>query len=224
MQHIDVDGGYVRLLDYMGTDLTPVNAARASFQRRTATMRPQDERLLGYLAESRPAHTMPYRHPQLTVEVKAPIFIARQWYRHLIGARYVDTAWSEASGRYIAYDGHWTPSVLRPAPANRKQGSGEGAHPRSDHWIDIMQRHSAYSQAIYEDMIADGVAPEQARTILGLNVFTSWHWTASLQAAAHVVNLRTDPHAQAEIRPYAAALDTICAALWPVAWQWRSHL
>lgn len=216
--------GYVLLIDHMGDDLTPANAAKASFGRRSEALGERERRLLAFLTESDPPHTMPFRHPMLTLEVKAPLFVARQWFRHVVGGRFVDTPWSEASGRYIAYDGYWAPPYLRLAPENKKQGSIDEPHPRSAVWLERFRAHCDDGAALYDDMVTDGVAPEQARTLLGLNVYTSWWWTASLQAAAHFVNLRNDPHAQLEIQEYARIVDDICARLWPTVWQHRSQL
>jgi thymidylate synthase (FAD) len=98
-----LDKGYVRLVDHMGSDLTVVNAARASFMKSSDTMRPQDEKLLAYL--TREVETEPFRHAQLQFEVYAPLMVARQWWKYAVGSAHLAEdeghAWSESSRRYV---------------------------------------------------------------------------------------------------------------------------
>lgn len=135
-----------------------------------------------------------------------------------------DTGWNEASGRYIAYQGFWTPEYFRLAPENKKQGSIDTPHPNSNFWRGRYMEYAEQGHALYAEMVADGVAPEQARALLGLNSYTSWYWTASFQAVAHFVNLRDHPEAQKEIKEYAIVIDGIMSELYPVSWAQRKGL
>lgn len=224
---IEVEGGYIRLVDYMGGDISPVNAARVSFGKAVEEIKPKDIRLIEFLTKHQ--HTAPFRHAYVTFEIKAPIFVSRQWYKHVIGAGYSDTAhkdhgWSEISGRYIAYDGYWTPNYFRVAPENKKQGSIDTPHYRTDYWIEEYERYINGAIDLYERMIADGVAAEQARAIVPLSMYTQWYWTASFQAIAHFVNLRDTDEAQKEIKSYATAIDHIMSELYPQTWPYRKGL
>lgn len=227
--------GYIRLIDYMGNDIRHVNAAKASFAKESTEFKKPEERLTNFLANSEPAHTSPFRHAQITLEVKAPLFVARQWYKHIIGGRYTemdeeipqafnDTGWNEASGRYIPYDDPWIPEYFRIAPENKKQGSIDIPHPHNEQWLDMYKQHVENGVRLYEAMVADNVAAEQARTLLGLNSYTSFYWTASFQAMAHFVNLRDHPEAQKEIQEYAKIIDTIMRDLFPYSWTQRRGL
>ena len=226
---LDDEVGFVRVIDYMGSDLTAVNAARASFNKQKETLDSKDERLIKFLAEAEPAHTTPFRHAMITFQVKAPLFVARQWQKHLVGCewsheQYKDAPWSEQSGRYIEYDGYWKPKYFRIAAENKKQGSIDTTHPNSLFWLgkyeDLMQAQID----LYNDMVEDGIAPEQARAMLGMAMYTNFYWTASFQAVAHFVNLRDHEEAQQEIKKYAHIIGGIMEQLWPKTWQHRRRL
>ena len=221
--------GSVRLIDFMGSDLRIANAARASFNKEKETLDQRDEKLIKFLATSEPSHTMPFRHVYFTFQVKAPIFVLRQWQKHLIGCewsfeQYKDMPWSEQSGRYVAYDGYWMPDYFRMRAENKKQGSIDEPHPNTKLWLEKYKEHSEHALELYDLMVDDGVAPEQARTILGMNMFTNFYWTASLQAVAHFVNLRDHPEAQPEIKNFARIISEMIDDVAPYAWSFRKSL
>lgn len=214
--------GRVTVIDYMGGDLQHVNAARASFNKQVNTLGERDKRLLAYLAENK--HTAPFRHSYVSFRIKAPLFVLRQWFKHVVGAQWVDTPWSEMSMRYVAPDEAWIPDYFRIAPDNKKQGSIDNRHPNTDYWLEQYCNHTEAGLQLYEAMVADGVAPEQARSLLGTNIYSTVVWTASVQAIAHFVNLRDDEHAQKEIQEYALIIDMIMAQLFPESWAHRKYL
>jgi thymidylate synthase (FAD) len=224
--------GYVRLVQHMGSDLTHVNAARASFNKESTSFAPADEKLLNFLVNADIPHTSPFRHAFVTFEIKAPLFVARQWWKHIVGADYTDletppfkdTGWNEQSGRYIKYDDFWEPVYFRMAPTNKKQGSIDSPHPNSDHWLEQYRKHVEAGFELYDRMVQDGVAPEQARTLLGMNSYTRWYWSASFLAAAHFVNLRDHPDAQRETKEYADLISRIMQELFPTSWPKRQGL
>lgn len=220
MNNVDIQGGgFVRLVDALGSDLTVVNSARVSFAKISTQFNDADEKLVRFLAAHK--HFSPFRHVVVQFHIKMPEFVARQFYKHIIGSDYAfkDHAWNEVSGRYVKYDDHlYEPEMIRTKAENRKQGSLDIAHPYSNYWIELIHDHNRRSYDLYQKMLEDGVPSEQARMILPLTFFTEFYWTASLQAIAHFVYLREDQEAQKEIRDYANAFDTLIREIAPVAW------
>lgn len=218
-----LDHGFVELVDSMGGDLTVVNSARVSFGKRKTELSPADSKLIRYLAEHK--HWSPFRHVQLQFHCKVPEFVARQWYKHVVGIAYseapvVDHAWNEISLRYVdasEFD-FYTPEGFRKQSENNKQAS-------TDELVDdpAQQLHDAYQAqcnqalSLYQNMIAAGVAREQARGVLPLNIYTEFYWTISLQALANFVHLRKHPGAQYEIRLFADALEQLARRVVPVS-------
>jgi thymidylate synthase (FAD) len=206
--------GFVELLDTFGDDLTVVNAARVSFHKESTEMRPADTKLIKYLAEHN--HVTPFFHPQARFRIKMPIFVAREWYRHQIGF-----ARNEVSRRYVDSKAEcWVPAPedLRARDPKLKQGS------RPDPIAAAAETHAdvaAFTDAavaFYEKLLADGIAPEVARTVLPQSMYTEFIETGSLAAYARLCGLRLSPDAQKEIRTYAAGLATLLTPRFPVAW------
>ena len=198
---ITTQGGFVSLVDHMGSPLSVVNSARVSMGKRSEEMSEKDWKLIEYLWTHK--HTSPFRHVQFQFHIKAPIFILRQWMKHQVGC-----AWNEISGRYVEFEGEvWQPSEWRESSEKVKQGSG-GAMP--DHAalsVELLyQRASAANFCVYRELLAMGVAKEQARAVLPLSLMSECFWSCSLHALIHFLQLRLDNHAQAEMRYYAAAV------------------
>ena len=161
-----------------------------------------------------PEHWVPFAHPHLTLRMKAPVPIARQLFKHKIG--FVE---SEESRRYVSHKPeYFVPDFFRSAAANVKQGSGD-AHPKSDFWKTHYQIRCEKAIQTYEDMIVDGICPEQARFVLPQGVEVNWVLTGSLYAFANLYNQRSDSHAQKEIQDVARMIDDIISSLYPVSWQ-----
>ena len=161
-----------------------------------------------------PEHWVPFGHPHITLRMKAPIPIARQLFKHKIGF-----SESEESRRYVSHKPeYFVPDFFRSAAANVKQGSGD-AHPKSDFWKTHYQIRCEKAIQTYEDMIVDGVCPEQARFVLPQGVEVNWVLTGSLYAFANLYNQRSDSHAQKEIQDVAHMIDDIISPLYPVSWQ-----
>jgi thymidylate synthase (FAD) len=221
-QRLDVlDKGYVILQDVMGTDLTPVNAARVSFNKKATAMTPANEKLLNFLAEHE--HTAPFRHAVMQFEVSAPLMVARQWWKHCIGSTYQDPmlAWNEVSHRYVqeAEEFH-VPSEWRVAPANKKQGSGGAIDPEvSRRFTEILLKLHDVSMDGYKAACDAGIATEQARLFLpAYGLYIKFYWTCSLQGLFHFLDLRLDSHAQFEIREYAKAVEVFVREKFPIAY------
>ena len=158
-------------------------------------------------------HWVPFGHPQITLRMNAPIPIRVQCFKHKIG--FVE---SEESRRYISSrPTYYVPPHFRASAASVKQGSA-GPHPKSDAWLASYIAQCNDSIALYEEAIADGVCPEQARFILPQGCEVNWVWTGSLYAFANFYNQRSDSHAQKEIQELADQVDKIVAPLFPVSW------
>jgi thymidylate synthase (FAD) len=216
----------VTYLDSMGTDLSIVNAARVSFDKESDYVYPldtleglnsgslsdKDVKLIGYLAKHN--HWSPFAHTSIQLRIKAPIFVARQLVKHQVGL-----TWSEVSRRYVdSPPEFYFPDVWRSRPDGAiKQGSGD-EHPSSASWATAVELHLNKTALLYDAMIADGVAPEQARMVLPQNMMTEWWWTGSLMAFCRICRERLAPGAQAETREVAERIAEIVAPLFPVGW------
>lgn len=214
---LDDNIGFIHLNDSMGNDLTIVNSARVSFQKRKDLMDKSDIGLVKYLAENK--HWSPFRHVMLQFHVKAPEIVGRQWYKHVIGSDYTfkDHAWNEVSGRYVVYDEEfYIPTKLRKQSEDNKQASMD--EEPEDHdlsrgkYVDSLQR----SYNVYRELIEMGVSKEQARGVLPVSFYTEWYWTASLQAVMNFIQLRDHEHAQWEIQQYARAMKELILPVAPI--------
>lgn len=203
----------VELIDYMGDDLRVANAARVSFGKWKEELNDGDAKLIHYLAAHE--HTSPFRHTAITLRCSAPIFLARQLGKHQVGM-----SWNEISRRYVKDDIKFFEfDSIRMAPEGSiKQGS-VGKHVASD----IIKTQIACMEQKclnqYNYMVANGVAPEQARAILPQSMMTEWVWTGSLISFFHLVRLRLDGHAQVEAQQFAKMVDAICKELFPISWK-----
>ena len=161
-----------------------------------------------------PEHWVPFGHPQITLRMQAPIPIRVQCFKHKIG--FVE---SEESRRYISTKPElYIPDHFRTKPEGSvKQGSA-GAHPDSDGWLHTYVTWCDGSIRYYEQMIADGVCPEQARFVLPQGCEVNWVWTGSLYAYANFYNQRSNSHAQKEIQDLAEQVNQIISPLFPVSW------
>jgi thymidylate synthase (FAD) len=199
----------LRLLDSMGNSLSVVNDARQSFAAESPEWTERDGKLLRYLAKHH--HTSPFRGVVFKWAVKAPLFIARQWWKHTIASTYVDDqlGWNEKSFRYCSAEEaeFYIPmEFLRQSEDNRQASAGP--LDSREQVLALMQ----YSQAVeacrqaYEGLLLTGVSKEQARGILPSALYSSFVWTCSLQALFHFISLRIGHGAQGEIVAYAKAL------------------
>jgi thymidylate synthase (FAD) len=217
-----LDHGFVRLEGVLGDDLTVVNAARVSFGKRKTEMTEGDAKLITYLAKHH--HWSPFRHVQLQFHCKVPEFVARQWYKHVVGIAYteaatVDHAWNEISLRYVNAGDFdvYAPAVFRRQSEDNKQASLDEAV-QAPALMTAYKAHARQSLDLYQQLVTAGVAKEQARGVLPLAVYTEFYWTASLQALVNFIKLRQHPGAQFEIRAYADALEALTQTVVPVSY------
>lgn len=225
-KHIQVlDHGFIELIDSMGSDLTVVNSARVSFGKRKTTLSEGDKKLIRYLAEHK--HWSPFRHVQFQFHCKVPEFVARQWYKHVVGIAYtdaatVDHAWNEISLRYVdASDFHfYTPDGFRKQSEDNKQASTDDLVKDPDGLLMAeYKNHCQKALDLYHRLLEHGVAREQARGVLPLNIYTEFYWTVSLQALVNFIHLRTHAGAQYEIRLFADALQQLAQDVVPVSFE-----
>lgn len=199
--------GFVRLVGSYGDDARIVEAARVSYGNGTKTKR-EDQALINYLM--RHEHMSPFEMVDFTFHIKAPIFIARQWFRHRTASV------NEISARYsVMKDEFYEPQQLRGQSKTNKQGS-EDAIIEDGFLVKEAYEH-AYEY--YEMLIADGVAREQARMVLPVGMYTEFYWKQNLRNLLHFIKLRIDGHAQQEIREYAEAIANMIWQVAPMAWE-----
>lgn len=200
---------HLALIDSMGNSLSIVNDARQSFDNRGEQWEEKDGKLLAYLAKH--GHTSPFRGVVFKWQVKAPLFVARQWWKHTVASTFVDDqlGWNEKSFRYCSADDaeFYCPGTFFQQSENNRQAAGE---PLSEGATDLaLQYYCAALYATmeaYEGLLLAGVCKEQARAILPAAMYTSFVWTCSLQALFHFISLRIGHGAQGEIVAYAQAL------------------
>jgi thymidylate synthase (FAD) len=217
-----LDKGHVEYVEHMGSDLTVVNAARVSFAKTSEwetaedgsyKLSNRDQRLIRYLAEH--GHWTPFAHPQITLRIKAPIFVRTQLFKHKVGFTE-----NEISRRYVTNEPEFYIPEWRSAPTDgAKQGSSDFIQDIVIEDLDRMYTRIAYDSVdIYKELLKEGVAPEQARSVLPQGTYTEWWWTGSLSAYARVFKQRIDAHAQWEVQQYAAAIGKILEPLFSHSW------
>jgi|TARA_R100000030_G_scaffold45179_1_gene34121 thymidylate synthase (FAD) len=204
-----LDKGFIEVVDSLGNDLTVVNSARVSFGKRKTKFDKSDERLVRYLAKYK--HYSPFRHLQVQFHIKAPEFVMRQWYKHVVGietsssSSTKDHAWNEISGRYVEYNEFYEPTEFRRQSEDNKQAS-EGLIELQSSTKSLWKNTHDIIVTTYNEMLERGMAKEQARCILPLTLYTEVYWTASFQAIMNFIELRNEKTAQIEIQDYAKVL------------------
>lgn len=214
-------------VDHMGDDLRVVNSARVSFDKESelefidvggflapqGDLKEADKRLINYLAKHN--HWTPFSHPQITMREEVPIFVARQRFKHMVGFTY-----NEVSRRYVDDKPEFfEPEVWRSRPdGSVKQGSGD-THQYTEYYSNKLAAHHHDCERLYNEMIKDGVAPEQARMVLPQNMYTSYYVTGSLAAWARAYKQRIDTHAQKEIQDLAKQWGNVIEPLFPTSWK-----
>lgn len=208
-----LDKGFVRLVDYYGSDQRIVQSARVSYGEGTKTVS-QDGALIDYLL--RHQHTSPFEQVVFTFHLKMPIFVARQWVRHRMGRM------NEVSGRYsIMKDEFYIPAddCIAKQSTDNKQGRDDEPLPKAE--AEQLRKDFADGQQAaydtYSKMVDGGLAREIARINLPLALYTEFYWQMDLHNLFHFLKLRLDGHAQYEIREYAKVLLEICRKVCPLA-------
>jgi thymidylate synthase (FAD) len=209
-----LDHGFVRLDDAMADDLSVVNGARVSFARRKEEMEESDEGLIRFLMRER--HGTPFEHNSFRFHIRAPIFVAREWFRHRVGS------FNEFSMRYAkATDEFYVPEpedvrtqVGKPGSYSFEAVSPEIAETTRDELRAVYE--AAYKT--YEELVELGVARELARCVLPVGAYTEFYWTVNARALMNFLSLRAAETAQREIRRYAEACEVFLAERMPVTY------
>jgi thymidylate synthase (FAD) len=218
---------------HSGDDLLVVNAARVSFAKRSEwiarrgdvhldndglyfhdVLPAADRRLIEYLASHN--HWSPFAHPQITLHIKAPVFVRTQCFKHKVG--FVE---NEVSRRYVDDEPEfYSPEAWRGRAENKKQGSGWDLNANDNlKSFGTYQTAMSWARHAYEELLLRGVAPEQARMVLPQSMMTEWFWTGSLAAWARFCKQRGSKDAQAETGDVARAAAAIIEPLFPVSWK-----
>lgn len=218
---IDVlDKGYVRLVESMGSDLSIVRAARVSYNAdwRAGTEEKSDERLLRYLWKHK--HTSPFEAVTLTFEVKAPIFVFRQWHRHRT------QSYNEVSARYTELmDEFYVPdpySIGQQSKSNKQARellTSNEQGPQREKEVFTYEYACRRAFDLYHILLGEGEGwpRELARMVLPLSTYSRMFTTMNLLNLFRFLTLRTHEHAQWEIRQYADALATCAETVSPIA-------
>lgn len=218
MQKVDVlDHGYVRLVDSMGNDLSVARAARVSYDAawRAGEDHGSDAKLINYLWKNH--HTTPFEAVTFTFEIKAPIFVFRQWHRH--------RTWSynELSARYRPLPAEFyvpAPDKIGVQSKDTKQARADG--PENVVAAEHIKATCAYAFRAYQMLLDDGVPRELARSVLPVSTYSHMFATVDLLNLMKFLTLRCDSHAQYEIRVYADAMRDLVRPIVPVciaAWE-----
>ncbi len=204
-----LDHGFVRLVDWMGDDSRIVEAARISYKSPSKGPE-QDKKLLEYLYKNK--HTSPFEMVKVTMNIKMPIFVMRQYVRHRMQNL------NEVSARYTELPNEfYIPTTWRKQDTKNKQGSsGEFDADTNFAYSDCLKQHCEESYNIYQSLIKDGVAREMARMFLPVNIYTEIYTCWDLKNLLHFISLRDDSHAQAEIQEYGKAIKSILKELFPM--------
>ena len=209
-----LDKGFVRLVDSMGGDDAIVQAARVSYGQGTSKVS-QDRGLIRYLMRHR--HTTPFEMVEFKFHCKMPIFVARQWVRHrTANINEYSLRYSEARDEFYFPD----PEHIQFQSALNKQGrSGEVPLELKQKVLDYFKEISERSFTMYQELNEAGIARELARSLLPVNIYTEWYWKNDLHNLLHFIGLRSDSHAQYEIRVYSDAMAVSVKAVAPFAWE-----
>lgn len=208
----------VTYIDHMGNDVNVVNAARVSFDKQVEEFSAKDAKLINYLAEH--DHWSPLAHTSISIRIKAPMFLAAQFKKHQVGL-----VWNEVSRRYVSSEPefYW-PDVWHNKPDNVKQGSADDVNKWFDSPTSITNPITPNTYALsyieslvilYNEMIENGVAPEEARMILPQCTMTQWIWTGSAMAFARVIKQRKESNAQKAANQLACMIEDVVRPCYP---------
>ena len=209
-----LDKGFVRLVDSMGGDDAIVQAARVSYGKGTSKVS-QDRGLIRYLMRHR--HTTPFEMVEFKFHCKMPIFVARQWVRHrTANINEYSLRYSEARDEFYYPD----PAQIQYQSALNKQGrAGKVPKKLTDKVLQYFKEISEKSFDMYQELNEAGLARELIRAILPVNLYTEWYWKNDLHNLLHFIGLRSDSHAQYEIRVFSDAMAKSVKAVAPFAWE-----
>jgi len=217
-----LDHGHVRLIESMGSDLSIVRNARVSYDAewRAGDDEGKDAKLLNYLLKNK--HTSPFESCVFTFDVKAPIFVFRQWHRH--------RTWSfnEISARYAELpEEFYVPKLdqITTQSSSNKQMRTDVQHPQANELQELIKLQSEAAHATYRALIEKGAPRELARSVLPVGTYSHMFATVDLHNLFHFLKLRLHEHSQYEIRVYAKAMLELIEPVVPVSTAaFRQHI
>jgi thymidylate synthase (FAD) len=198
---------FVRLVDYMGTDESIVQAARVSYGSGTECC--NDRALIRYLMRHK--HTTPFEMVEFEFHIRAPIYVARQWLRHRTASV------NEMSARYsVIPDEFFLPETLRTQSNTRGQGGEEQFGETGGNLLQKQKASCDFAFYVYDELLEKGVSRELARAHLPQCTFTEFYWKIDLHNLLHFLALRMEDHAQKEIRDLAGQIFDLTRPIVPV--------
>lgn len=205
--------GHVVLEDYMGGDLSIINNARVSFDQESTELGEAEEGLIGFLMRNK--HGSPFEAPVFRFDVKAPLFVFREWQRHRVGS------FNEVSARYsVIPQEFYVPERDYIRVQVGKPGAYTFDRIRDDDLADFIRDQISSMQqksfAEYQDLLNAGVAKEVARIVLPVGMYSRMKWTVNLRSLLNFLALRNSEHAQREIRDYAIEIEKMVTRVVPV--------
>lgn len=209
-----LNAGHIVLMDVMGSDQAILEAARTSYQG-GISKRSDDRTLLRYLF--RHQHATPFESCTLKFHVKLPIFVERQWARHRTAG------WNEVSARYsVLPEEFYVPNkeAVAAQSTSNKQGRGEAVDDGLA--VKFQKETEEYARSefdLYHRRLDAGIARELARINLPLGTYTEKVWWINLRNLLHFVDLRSDKHAQLEIREFSHTIGEILSHVFPMTWE-----
>lgn len=212
-----LDKGYVKVLGVFGSDHTIASCARVSFNKDDFEQvdLDRDQKLIDYLIEN--DHTSPFEMAELQFEIKCPLFVARQWFRHRTGN------YSEVSGRYSEMNEEFyvpDPSRVKGQNKINKQSSSEPLDSAvQDHSVFLIQQAENKCYDVYKELLNYGVSRELARIVLPQSTYTRFVFKSDLHNLLHFIKLRSSAHAQEEIRMYSDIIQQVVEEYFPLVWQ-----
>lgn len=213
-----LDHGFVRYIDHHGSDQRICEAARISYKS-PSKGEEQDKKLIQYLWKNK--HTSPFEMCKITLNIKLPLFVMRQYVRHRMQNL------NEMSARYTELPNEfYIPKEWRKQDTKNKQSSQVeedwndewycAGHTKNKEFSSWIENHCDVSYKLYQDMLKEGIAREMARMVIPVNIYTEIYCCWDLKNLMHFLQLREDSHAQFEIQEYAKAIKIIVRELFPM--------
>ena len=219
-KHEVLDKGFVEIIDALGVDLTVANSARVSFGKRKNKYDRSDERLVRYLAKHK--HFSPFRHLVVQFHIKAPEFVTRQLYKHVVGIETTsssitkDHAWNEISQRYVPVDEFYVPEVFRAQSEDSKQASS-GKIEKQEEAAEAYTKAQQVIKHYYDNLLEMGVAKEQARAVLPEgNTVSKLYMNGTIRSWIHYIELRAANGTQKEHMEIANACAEVIHNIFPM--------
>lgn len=212
-----LDKGFMTCLVAQAEDLDVVNGARVSLHGHSDEMTERESGLIRYLMRER--HGTPFEHGYFKFRVKAPIFVFREWHRHRIGHSY-----NEWSARYSELKpDFYIPDHDKVVSQIGKPGNYEFAQVENreavEQFRETLEYMSMTAYNAYQMAISRGIAKQQARLFLPVNIYSEMIWTCNPRSLMHFLALRNSEQAQAEIREYAQVAESFLHATMPVTYK-----